>query len=228
MGNYYISEMLLFAGIIISLCAQLYITSSYKKYKTISNKKKLSGFEVAKKILESYDLSNVYITEVSGILSDHYDPSRKVVRLSSEVFHGDSIASASIAAHEVGHAIQDKEGYSFMRFRSTMFPLVRISSYGGYFAILIGVVFGLIDLIWLGIAMEIIILLFQLITLPVEFDASNRAKHNLKRCGILTDNELKESNSMLTAAALTYVASVLTTLFQILRLIVMTGGRRRN
>ncbi len=228
MGDYYLGDLLLFAGILISLAAQLYVTSSYKKYKKISCRKGLSGFEVAKMILDKHGLSNVYVTEVGGTLSDHYDPSRKVVRLSSEIFHGDSIASASVAAHEVGHAIQDKEGYSFMRFRATLFPLVKISSYGGYFAILIGVIFGLLDLIWIGIAMEIIILLFQIVTLPVEFDASNRAKKELKECNILTDTELGQSSSMLTAAALTYVASVLTTMLQILRLIIMTGGRRRN
>ena len=228
MDNYYISQLLIFAGIAISLCAQIYVSSSYKKYKKISSKKGLSGFEVAQKILENNGLDNIYVTEVRGTLSDHYDPNRKVIRLSTEVFHGDSIASASVAAHEVGHAIQDKEGYSFMRFRALMFPLVRISSYGGYIAILIGFIFGLLDLIWLGIAMEIIILLFQLITLPVEFDASNRAKKELKKLNILTEKELNSSSSMLTAAALTYVASVLTTMLQILRLILLVNGRRRN
>ena len=115
-----------------------------------------------------------------------------------------------------------------MRFRSCLFPLVKISSYGGYFAILIGIIFGLLDFIWLGIAMELIILLFQIITLPVEFDASNRAKIELKKNNILNDIELDQSKAMLTAAALTYVASVLTTMLQILRLIIMTGGRRRR
>lgn len=109
-----------------------------------------------------------------------------------------------------------------------MFPLVKISSYGGYISILIGFIFGLLDLVWLGIAMEIIILLFQLVTLPVEFDASNRAKKELKKHGILTETELNSSSSMLTAAALTYVASVLTTMLQILRLILLVNGRRRN
>ena len=226
MDNYIIGQLLLVIGIIISLVAQGYVMSSYSKYKKQENKKRLSGFEVARKILDNNGLKDVYVTEVKGSLTDHYDPSRKVVRLSSDIFHGTTIASASVAAHEVGHAIQDKENYAFMRFRSMIFPLVNIASYGGYFAILIGVILGLTDFIWLGIGLEIIILIFQIITLPVEFNASSRAKEKLKEYNILEKNELDGSSAMLRAAALTYVASVITTLLQILRLIVMFAGRR--
>lgn len=225
MDNYMLGQLLLIVGFFISLGAQIYISVSYKKYKAIENNKKISGFEVAKKILEENGLDKVYVTEVKGNLTDHYDPSRKVVRLSTEVFHGTTIAAAAVAAHEVGHAIQDKEGYSFMRFRSAIFPLVRIASYGGYFAILIGIIFGAIDFIWFGIALEIIILIFQLATLPVEFNASNRAKEELKRINLLDSKELDGGSNMLRAAAYTYVASVLTTILQILRLIVMFTGR---
>ena len=228
MDNYLAGQFLLFVGIIISLIAQGYVTSSYNKYKKIQNKKGLSGFEVARKILDENGLKEVYVTEVRGNLTDHYDPGRKVIRLSTDIFHGTTIASASVAAHEVGHAIQDKENYSFMRFRSMMFPLVNISSYGGYFAILIGIIFGLVDLIWLGVALEIIILLFQLITLPVEFNASSRAKEKLKQYDLLDPNELEGSSNMLRAAALTYVASVITTLLQVLRLVIMFTGRRND
>lgn len=225
MDSYLISNFLIFLGVIISLCAQLYVKSNYNKYRKKESKKGLSGFEVAKIILDSNGMSNVYITEVRGNLTDHYDSSRKVVRLSTEVFHGTSIAAASVAAHEVGHAIQDKEGYSFMRIRERIFPLVNISSYGGYFSILIGVFFGFYDLIMLGIALEIIVLLFQLVTLPVEFNASKRAGEELNKNLLLTKNELEDSKNMLIAAALTYVASVLTTLLQILRLILIFTRR---
>ena len=228
MTGYMISDLLIIISIVISLGAQLFINSSYSKNKKIKNKNGISGFEVAKKILEKHGLDNIYVTEVRGNLTDHYDSSRKVIRLSTEIFHGDSIASASVAAHEVGHAIQDKENYGFMRFRETMFPLVKISSYGGYFAILIGIIFGIVNLLWLGIGLEIIILFFQIVTLPVEFDASRRAEKELEECGILNSDELKNSKSMLKAAAMTYVASVLTTILQILRLIAITSGRRRN
>ena len=228
MDNYLAGQFLLFVGIIISLVAQGYVTSSYSKYKKKENKRGISGFEVARKILDENGLKEVYVTEVRGNLTDHYDPGRKVIRLSTDIFHGTTIASASVAAHEVGHALQDKENYSFMKFRSMMFPLVNISSYGGYFAIIIGIIFGIIDLIWLGIALEIIILLFQLVTLPVEFNASSRAKEKLKQYDLLDSNELEGSSKMLRAAALTYVASVITTLLQVLRLVIMFTGRRND
>lgn len=226
MDGYILSDLLIVLGIAVSLCAQIYINRSYNKYREILNKKGLSGFETAKIILEKNGLNNIYITEVRGSLTDHYDSGRKVIRLSSEVFHGTSIASASVAAHEVGHALQDKEGYSFMKFRTAIFPLVNFASYGGYFAVILGLIFGMTDLLWLGIALELIVLLFQLVTLPVEFDASNRAKKEMKKCGILTEKELNSSSEMLRAAALTYVASVLTTILQILRLVVIAFGRR--
>lgn len=225
MDNYLIGEFLLIIGFIISLAAQIYVNVSYRKYKNIENSEGLTGFDVARKILDENGLKDIYVTEVRGNLTDHYDPVRKVIRLSTDIFHGKTIASSSVAAHEVGHAIQDKEGYSFMRFRSMMFPLVRFSSYGGYIAILVGALFGLMDLIWFGIGLEIVILLFQIITLPVEFNASSRAKDELAKYNLLNNNEINSSDKMLRAAAYTYVASVLTTILQILRLIVMFSDR---
>ena len=226
MTGYMLSDLLIILGIIISLGAQIYVKSSYNKFIRVDTKKGLSGFEVAKMILEKNGMDNVYITEVRGTLTDHYDSGRKVIRLSTDVFHGTSIASASVAAHEVGHAIQDKEGYSFMRFRAAIFPLVNIASYGGYIAVLIGLIFGMTDLLVVGIALEMVVLLFQLLTLPVEFDASNKAEKQLKKCDILTEKEHSGSKSMLKAAALTYVASVLTTILQILRLVLIAFGGR--
>lgn len=225
MDNYLIGEFLLIIGFIISLAAQIYVNVSYRKYKNIENSKGLTGFDVARKILDENGLKDIYVTEVRGNLTDHYDPVRKVIRLSTDIFHGKTIASSSVAAHEVGHAIQDKEGYSFMRFRSMMFPLVRFSSYGGYIAILVGAIFELMDLIWFGIGLEIVILLFQIVTLPVEFNASSRAKNELAKYNLLNNNEINSSDKMLRAAAYTYVASVLTTILQILRLIVMFSDR---
>lgn len=225
MDNYLLGELLLIIGFIISLSAQIYVNVSYRKYKNIENSKGLTGFDVARKILDENGLKDIYVTEVRGNLTDHYDPGRKVVRLSTDIFHGKTIASSSVAAHEVGHAIQDKEGYSFMRFRSMMFPLVRFSSYGGYIAILVGAIFELMDLIWFGIGLEIVILLFQIVTLPVEFNASSRAKNELAKYNLLNNNEINSSDKMLRAAAYTYVASVLTTILQILRLIVMFSDR---
>lgn len=225
MDNYTLSMLLMFTGLLITIIAEIYVKKSYGKYKKIKNQKGITGFEVARNILDNNGLKDVYVTEIKGGLTDHYDPSRKVVRLSTEIFHGDSIASASVAAHEVGHAIQDKDGYSFMRFRSFIFPLVNFSSKAGYFAILIGFIFGYVNFIWVGIALELIILLFQIVTLPVEFNASKRAESELIKHNILMQDEITSSKTMLRAAAFTYVASVLTVILQILRLIVIARGR---
>ena len=225
MDKIYYSDIIYLVSFLITITAQILVSASYSKYKKILNTKDNTGYDTARKILDNNNLEDVMILETKGNLTDHYDPVRKVIRLSTDIFHGKTIASSSVAAHEVGHAIQDKEGYSFMRFRSMMFPLVRFSSYGGYIAILVGALFGLMDLIWFGIGLEIVILLFQIITLPVEFNASSRAKDELAKYNLLNNNEINSSDKMLRAAAYTYVASVLTTILQILRLIVMFSDR---
>lgn len=218
-----IEYLLIILGIAISTIAQVFVQSSYNKYKKVKNNKGLTGFDVARLILDNHNMNDVYVTEVSGVLSDHYDPSRKVVRLSKDIFHGTTVAAVSVAAHEVGHAIQDKENYSFMRIRALIFPLVNYASYGGYIAIMAGIIFSWADLLWIGIALELIILLFQLVTLPVEFDASKRALNELQKNKLLEKNEIEGSKQMLTAAASTYVASVLTVLLEIFRLILIAG-----
>lgn len=220
--------ILVLIGFLITFVAQIIVKSSYSKYKKISTKSGLDGFEVARRILDQNGLNNIDIVEVQGELTDHYDPSRKVVRLSSDIFHGKSIAASSVAAHECGHAVQDKENYFFLRFRSSLVPFANISSKLGYVAIMIGLIFGMVKLAWIGIALEMVILLFQLITLPVEFDASRRAGEFLKKEALVEKNEQDGSKKMLTAAALTYVASVLSTLLSVLRLILIISGRSRR
>lgn len=219
------SDLLLIAGIAITIFAQIRVTTAYNKYKKVQNKRKLSGFEVAKEILDKNGLSNVYVTETKGNLTDCYISDRKVIKLSTDIFHGTTIASASVAAHEVGHAIQDKENYSYMRLRHSLFPLVNFCSYAGYIAILIGILFNSLKLMWIGIGLEFVILFFQLITLPVEFDASRRAEQELLKNNLLDKTEVSHAKKVLGAAAFTYVASVLTTLLQILRL-VLSASRR--
>jgi len=221
------SALLLIIGFLITLGAQLFLNNSYSKYKKEGNKKGLTGFEVARKILDKNGLDKVHVVETKGLLSDHYDPRRKVVRLSTEVFHGDSIASVSVAAHEVGHAIQDKNGYFYMKMRSLLVPFVNAGTKFGYLAILIGFLMNMIDMINLGIALLLGMLIFQIVTLPVEFNASKRAKEELKGQKLLDSNELDKSSNMLMAAALTYVASVLTTLLQILRLVILSRDNNR-
>lgn len=221
MEYYDLGYTLMLVSILITLIAQIFVMISYSVYKKVKNNRGITGAEIAREILHKHALDNIYVTETRGYLSDHYDPTRKVIRLSKDVYNGTSVAAVSVAAHEVGHAIQDKEGYSFMKFRSAMFPIVNFSSKAGYVAILIGLLFGFTNLIWIGIGLEIIILLFQLVTLPVEFNASSRALSEIEKNDFLSKSERAGSKTVLTAAALTYVASVLTTLIEIFRLIII-------
>ena len=216
---------LLVLALLVTSAAQIYINSSYSKTKRIKNRAGITGAQTARKILDENGLSNVKVEEVRGVLGDHYDPRTKTVRLSSDIYRNTSIASASVAAHECGHAIQDKEGYFFLKLRNSIVPLVNFASYAGYFAILIGIIASSLKIIWIGIIAEIVILVFQLITLPVEFAASKRALKQLEKQKILEKIEISTSKKMLTAAALTYVASVTATILEILRLLIAVGGR---
>lgn len=212
-------------ALIIPLIAQLYVTSSYNKYKRLENKKKLTGFEVARKILDRNGLKDIYIVEVKGNLTDHYDPKRKTVRLSSEVYHENSISSMAIAAHECGHAIQDKEGYLFMKIRSLIFPIVSIGTRFAYVVLVIGLIANIMNLIWAGIILVGLGLVFQLVTLPVEIDASNRALKELEN-NIALNEDISGTKTVLTAAALTYVAGVLSSALEVLRLILIFTNNR--
>lgn len=221
MIGYYGSWAIIGISLLITLCAQLFVTTTYSKYKKVQNKNKKTGFETAREILDKNGLNDLYVVETQGNLTDHYDPKRNTIRLSSEVFHGTSVAACAVAAHEVGHALQYKEGYTPIKIRNSIIPLVNFSSSAGYFAILISFITGLTDLLWIGISLEIIILLFQLLTLPVEFNASKRAKEQLTKEQILDNTEINGANTMLTAAAMTYVASVVTAILQIVRLVLI-------
>ncbi len=213
-------------GLIITSIAQLLITTNYSKYKQVLSKSNYQGCNVARKILDKHGLNNISIEEVSGNLTDHYDPTKKVVRLSSDIYNGTSIASVSVAAHECGHAIQDKVGYTPMRIRSKLVPIVNFSTKIGYLVIVIGLAAGALKIATIGIILLSTMLLFQLVTLPVEFDASRRGKKELADLNILDSSEQKGASKMLRAAAFTYVASVLSTLLQILRLISIVSSRR--
>lgn len=217
-------DILIVIGLIISLIAQGIVTSSYNKYKKILNSKDLTGFDVARKILDKNGLQNIMILETQGNLSDHYDPTRKVIKLSTDIYHGSSIASAAVASHECGHAIQDKIGYTPMRIRSKLVGTVNICTKLGYIAIIIGTIFSY-QLIEIGILLLASILLFQLITLPVEFNASNRALKELETLSLVDKEEKSQAKKMLTAAAFTYIASLITSFLQILRLVLMFSRR---
>lgn len=217
--------LILIAILIIPAIAQANISKNYQKYLNTSTKVKLSGVEVARKILDANGLKDVYVVETKGTLSDHYDPTRKVVRLSKEIFHGESIASVSVAAHECGHAIQDKEGYGPLRFRSFIYPIVNVATSISYFIILMGLLMQALNLLYLGIALTATGLIFQIVTLPVEFDASNRALKELESLKIVTKSEKDGAREMLKSAALTYVAGVLASILQIIRLLLLTSRR---
>lgn len=218
---------LLALALLITLIAQIKIKVNYNKYLKHKASSGLTGMEVARKILDRNGLADIKVNITNGVLSDHYDPRNRTINLSNEVYSTSTITAVSVAAHECGHAIQDKHGYKPLRIRSSLVPLVNFSSYAGYFAIVIGALASWLTLIYVGIMLECVILLFELVTLPVEFDASRRGLKELSN-GFLTKDEVKNSKKVLTSAALTYVASLANTALQILRLILIYGNRRRD
>lgn len=223
MNYIFISYGLTFIALIITLLSQAFVSGSYSKYSKIKNEKELTGKEVARHILDKHGLFDIDVVETGGYLSDHYDPKNKVIRLSKNNYRESSIASVAVACHECGHAIQDKEKYSFFKIRSLLVPVVNFSSYAGYVAMLLGCLFGSLNLIWIGIIAEIVILLFQLVTLPVEINASRKGLKELENSNYLTNHELIGGKVMLSAAASTYVASVASTVIEIIRLIFLFG-----
>lgn len=212
--------------LLVPIIAQIRISSAYNKYKRVDNSNKLTGFEVAKKILEANGLDDIYVVETSGNLTDHYDPKRKVIKLSKDIFNGETIAAASIAAHECGHAIQDKEGYNFMKIRSFLVPVVNLVSKFSWIVIIIGLFTEIFNLFLFGIGLISISLVFQLVTLPVEFDASKRAKNELVKLNLIGNGEEVGVSNMLSAAAMTYVASVITSILEIIRLIMIFNDNK--
>ena len=218
MENLYYSDIIYLVSFLITLIAQIFVSSSYSRYKKILNSKDNTGYDTARKILD----------KTKGNLTDHYDPKRKVIKLSTDIYHGSSIASAAVAAHECGHAIQDKNKYIPMRIRSAIVPFVNICTRLGYLAILIGLIFNRAPLLEAGIILLLAMLVFQLITLPVEFNASKRALNELEKEKILDKEEKGNARNMLVAAAFTYVASVLSTLLQIFRLVLISSSSDRR
>ena len=217
-----------FLPLIVTMIAQSYVKNAYSKYGKIPSSTGYTGAAVARDILDRNGMGSVEIKRMKGTLTDRYDPRDASVYLSNGNHDSNSIAAIAVSAHECGHAMQHRDSYAFLNVRSAMLPLVSISSYGGYLAIMMGMLMNAINLIWIGIAMEVVILLFQVITLPVEFDASSRALVQIQNNGYLQGEEIDQAKKVLNAAALTYVASVAATFFQIVRLVVSFGGKRNN
>jgi uncharacterized protein len=208
----------------IPIFAQMKVRSAYSKYSKVPASNGYTGAEVARKILDENGLYNVKIEETHGVLSDHYDPTAKVVRLSSDIYHGHSLAGTAVAAHEVGHAIQDKEGYTFMRIRHKLVPVANIGSNFSWILIIAGMIFSIYNLALLGVLFMAAAVLFQFVTLPVEFNASSRAMKQVVALGVIDAGEERETKKVLDAAALTYVAAAAVALLELLRFVLMLTG----
>ncbi len=228
MDDYMIYYGLTGIALLLTFGAQLYIQNIYRKYGQIANRNGITGARAAAEILLRNGITDVAVNKAGGFLTDKYDPINRAVTLSSNNYDSASIAGVAVSSHECGHVLQDKTDYAFLRIRAAMYPAVRISSFGGYLAITVGIMMGILGLIQLGILMECVILAFQIVTLPVEFNASARALAEIQKYGFLQEDELDGARKVLTAAALTYVAGVASAFLQILRLILMFGGRRRR
>jgi len=216
--------IMLVPALILSIYAQIKVSSTVKKYSKVPINSGLKGYEIAKKVLEIKGLS-LPIEETPGKLSDHYDPIKKVLRLSPEVYNGKSITSASIAAHEAGHAVQHSKKYMPLVLRTASYPIARIGSFGGPILFIAGFLFNSQSFLMYGIIFFSLSVLFYIITLPVEFDASSRAKKILFNNGFITSEEKIGVNKVLNAAALTYVAAALMALLQLLRYVMIFNSR---
>ncbi|WP_347862888.1 zinc metallopeptidase [Salimicrobium sp. PL1-032A] len=214
--------------LILPLWAQSKVKSTYKKYSKVTTSSHMTGAEVARKILNDNGLYNVGVEEVQGSLTDHYDPRKKVVRLSTHNYHEASQAGAAVAAHEVGHAIQDAQDYAFLKFRSALVPIAGFGSNISIFLIIGGMLLNMSGLFLFGIIFFAAAVLFQIVTLPVEFDASNRAMTQLVSTGIIRNDEERSTKKVLNAAAMTYVASALVALAELLRFIFMFIGMNED
>lgn len=221
--------LIVLPAIIFALIAQLMVKSTFNKYSKEKNEYGYTARDVARRILDDNGLQNINIEHISGDLTDHYDPSANVIRLSDSVYNSTSVAAIGVAAHEVGHAIQHSQGYSPIKIRQAIIPITRIGSNLAVPLVIIGMLFSALEwLIPVGIFLYTCVVIFQAVTLPVEFNASSRALKTLEANNILQPGEIKMSKKVLTAAAMTYVAAMFSALMSLLRLIMIANrGRRR-
>lgn len=220
--------LLLLVSFSVTLIAQILVKSRYNKYKQVSNKAGVNGENIARKILEENGMQNVKVIPIKGNLTDNYNPSTQTVSLSEDIFYGTTIAGIAVAAHECGHAIQHHQNHPLIRIRTSLVPLLSITSKLSYLMIVIGYLFGMLNLFEIGIILESLAVLFHLITLPVEFDASKKGLKQLKDFGIFDNTELSGCTKMLTAAALTYVGAALSAITNLLRLILILNNSKER
>lgn len=224
---YMLGYLLVAIGAIIMIYAQIKVNKTYSKYEKVPNSRGITGAMVAREILDRNGLSDIKINRVSRKLSDHYDPRNRTINLSQGIFDGTSIAALAVASHECGHAIQHKLHYRPLVFRNVIIPFCNIGQYLGWVAVFIGLLMGNSSVAWIGVILMSGILLFQLVTLPVEFNASSRALQILKT-NYLTSNEYSGAKSMLSAAAFTYVAAMISTILSLLRIVLIVIGNDRD
>lgn len=224
---YMIGTIFVVLAAILAIYAQTKVQTTYKRYKKIPNSRGMSGAQVAREILDSEGLYDIQIFEVKGQLSDHYNPGKKTINLSTDIYHGTSIAALAVAAHECGHAIQYKEKYIPISLRNAILPVANIGQYLGWIAIILGLTIGHTNIAWIGFILMCGILAFQVVTLPVEFNASSRALQILNT-RYLTTSEYTGAKNMLSAAAMTYVAAMISTLMSMLRIFLMIIGNSRD
>jgi len=221
--------LLAIAGLILTMIASAHVKTVFASFNKVRSVTGLTGRTAARAVLDSQGLGNVAIEHVSGSLTDHYDPRTKTLRLSDSTYASPSVAAICVAAHECGHAVQDQKQYGPLVLRSTLVPISNFGSQASWPVFLAGLLFGFQPLLTAGIVLFCLAVLFQLVTLPVEFDASARALRILRDNGIMPEDELKGGRKVLTAAALTYVAALASSLLQLLRLIMLANrGRRRD
>lgn len=219
--------LLLIPALLLAVFAQTRVKSAFARYSTVYASRGVNSETVSRMLLDKFGLQNVKIERVSGNLTDHYDPRSKTLRLSDSVSGNTSIAAIGVAAHEVGHAVQDKQGYAPMKFRNALVPVANLGSMAAFPLFLIGLLMSMGPLLNIGILLFCGVVLFHVITLPVEFDASSRALKLLASTGSLTDKEIVGAKSVLNAAALTYVAATVMAVMQLLRLLIIARGRQR-
>jgi hypothetical protein len=218
-------------AIILMLVVQFYVNNAYGKWSRVPARSRLTGAQAAQRLISQGGLYDVRIEGIAGNLTDHYDPRTKILRLSQGVYNGASVASLAVAAHELGHAMQDQDGYFPLRLRAAMVPAVNIGSYLGWILIFAGILIGSTQLSWLGLAVFSGGALFALATIPVELNASSRAKRLLVETGLIAgQDEERGVNHVLNAAALTYIAALITAVMQLLYWvsIIMGANRRRD
>ena len=212
----------------ITIYAQAKVSSNFNRYSKVVNRRHLTGAQAAEAVLHQHGVYDVRIDRVRGNLTDHYDPRTNVIRLSEQVYDSPTIAAVGVAAHEAGHAVQYAENYSPIRIRAALIPLTQIGSQFGIILLIIGILLTYEPLFMVGIILFSFTTLFQLITLPVEFNASRRAMVTIRESGLLTSDEADGARKVLSAAAMTYVAALLMSIIQLLRFVLMFSGRRRD